>query len=87
MFMCFGPNSVTVWSSQQDNWEQQAIFNMKMIHEAIRREKKGRKLVVHPTLYAESMYNIQLQNRQIGRFAWARPDCVTYYKNDAGWLT
>jgi len=87
MFFCFGPNSATVWSSQQDNWELQARFAAKMVRELIRREKEGKKFAVYPERGVEREYNDELQRRQMGTFVWARPDCVTYYKNDAGWNT
>lgn len=87
MFMCFGPNSATLWSSQQDNWEQQARFNSKVIKELTRRERNGRKLAIHPAPDVERAYNLELQKRQDGVFVWSRRDCLTYYKNDAGWIT
>jgi cation diffusion facilitator CzcD-associated flavoprotein CzcO len=87
MFMCFGPNSATVWSSQQDIWEQQARFNAKFVREIVKNQKRGQKLAVHPQRDVERQYNQEVQKGQAGRFVWARPDCVTYYKNDAGWNT
>ncbi|KAJ4152117.1 hypothetical protein NW765_017626 [Fusarium oxysporum] len=87
MFMCFGPNSAHVWSSQQDIWEEQARFNAKMIREVVRRERQGTSLAVHPTSDAEAKYNQEVQVRQNGRFVWTRADCLTYYKNDQGWVT
>ena len=87
MFYCFGPNSAHVWSSQQDNWEQQARFAAKVVKEAVIRARKGTKLAIHPNLAVERKYNDEVQAGQSGTFVWARPDCVTYYKNDAGWNT
>ncbi|KAJ9633606.1 hypothetical protein H2204_006812 [Knufia peltigerae] len=87
MFYCFGPNSAHVWSSQQDNWEQQGRLAAKFIKEAVLQARKGIKLAVHPKLEIERQYNDEVQRGQSGTFVWARPDCVTYYKNDAGWNT
>ncbi|RKL12718.1 hypothetical protein BFJ70_g16122 [Fusarium oxysporum] len=87
MFMCFGPNSAHVWSSQQDTWERQARFNCKMIREIHQSERKGLKLAVHPNRQVERDYNLTLQQEQIGKFVWMNPTCITYYKNDAGWNT
>lgn len=87
LFMCFGPNSAHVWSSQQDVWEHQAKLNAKMIREIVTQERRGRKLAVHPTRDAEVRYNNEVQTRQAGKFVWSRTDCITYYKNDAGWIT
>lgn len=87
MFMCFGPNSAQVWSSQQDTWERQARFNSMMIREIRKSEEKGVKLAVHPDREAEREYNVAVQREQAGKFVWMNPSCVTYYKNDAGWNT
>ncbi|OQV01812.1 hypothetical protein CLAIMM_07103 [Cladophialophora immunda] len=87
MFYCFGPNSAHVWSSQQDNWERQARFTAKVVKEAVLRARKGVKLAIHPRRDFEREYNVEVQRRQTGTFVWARPDCVTYYKNDDGWNT
>ena len=86
MFMCFGPNSATVWSSQQDNWEQQARFAVKAIREVVLRQRKGKKFAMYPDGEAEHSYNLEVQRQQAGKMVWARPDCVTYVKNDAGWI-
>ncbi|KEF51206.1 uncharacterized protein A1O9_12709 [Exophiala aquamarina CBS 119918] len=86
MFMCFGPNSATVWSSQQDNWELQARFAANAIREIIQREKRGMKLAMYPDRDRERAYNDEVQRQQAG-IVWAQSDCVTYYKNDAGWIT
>lgn len=87
MFYCFGPNSAHVWSSQQDSWERQARFNAKAVEQVVRREGKGVKFAMHPNRDVERKYNEDVQSGQAGQFVWARPDCVTYYKNDAGWNT
>ena len=87
MFFCFGPNSAHVFSIQQDNWERQARFNTMMVHEILKSERNGRKLAVHPARDVEHQYNNEVQIRQSGKFVWTRADCVTYYKNDAGWNT
>ena len=87
MFYCFGPNSAHVWSSQQDNWERQARFAGKAVRESVVRARKGVKFAMHPKREVERRYNDEVQTRQAGTFVWTRPDCVTYYKNDAGWNT
>ncbi|EXJ68486.1 uncharacterized protein A1O5_08279 [Cladophialophora psammophila CBS 110553] len=87
MFYCFGPNSAHVWSSQQDNWERQARFAAKAVKESVLRARKGVKFAMHPKRAVERRYNDEVQRQQAGKFVWARPDCVTYYKNDAGWNT
>jgi cation diffusion facilitator CzcD-associated flavoprotein CzcO len=88
MFMCFGPNTATLWSSQQDNWTVQAEFAAKVIRTLDRRAGKepGRKFAMYPTKKAEREYNDQLQVQQ-RKFVWAAPECTSYYKNDAGWIT
>lgn len=87
MFMCFGPNTATVWSSQQDNWEQQARFAAKAIREVVLLSRKGIRFSMAPNHEVERKYNEEVQRRQLDTMVWARPDCVTYYKNDAGWNT
>lgn len=87
MFLCFGPNSATVWSSQQDNWERQARFTAKAVREVVLRERKGVKFAMHPKREVEKHYNEEVQRQQTGTLVWQRADCVTYYKNDAGWNT
>jgi len=87
MFMCFGPNSAQVWSSQQDTWERQATFNSKMVKEINAARRGGFKLAVHPKREVERKYNDTVQREQVGKFVWMDPGCVTYYKNDAGWNT
>jgi cation diffusion facilitator CzcD-associated flavoprotein CzcO len=87
MFCCFGPNSAHVWSSQQDNWEQQARFAAQAVKESVLRARKGVKFAMHPNRAVERKYNDEVQRQQAGKFVWARPDCVTYYKNDDGWNT
>jgi cation diffusion facilitator CzcD-associated flavoprotein CzcO len=85
MFYCFGPNSAQVWSAQQDTWERQARFAAKAVKEVVLRERKGTKFAMHPRRGREIEYNRDVQSKQVGAFVWARPDCVTYYKNDDGW--
>ncbi len=88
MFMCFGPNTATLWSSQQDNWTLQAEFAAKAVKEMDKRSRKnpGRKFAMFPTRQAERAYNDELQVKQKD-FVWADPGCTSYYKNDAGWIT
>ena len=87
MFYCFGPNSAHVWSSQQDNWEQQARLATKFVREIVERARVGKKLAVHPNRDAERNYNTAVQHGQSGVFVWSDASCVTYYKNDDGWNT
>jgi cation diffusion facilitator CzcD-associated flavoprotein CzcO len=87
LFMNFGPNSAHVWSSQQDTWERQARLVSKAVREIVVRERRGKKFAMHPNLAREREYNCDVQNGQTGTLVWARPDCVTYYKNDDGWNT
>lgn len=87
MFYCFGPNSAHVWSAQQDSWERQARLAAEAVKTMVQREKKGMKFAMHPRKDVELTYNAEVQRRQAGQFVWARDDCVTYYKNDAGWNT
>lgn len=87
MFYCFGPNSAHVWSSQQDNWEQQARLTAKAVREMVLRERRGVKFAMHPNRAVERKYNDDVQRGQAGRFVWARSDCISYYKNDDGWNT
>jgi cation diffusion facilitator CzcD-associated flavoprotein CzcO len=74
MFFCFGPNSATVWSSQQNLWEQQARFAAKAIREIIRREARGVKLAMYPERSREQAYNNDVQRLQSERLVWARSD-------------
>ncbi|KAH7011037.1 hypothetical protein EDB80DRAFT_836645 [Ilyonectria destructans] len=86
MFMCFGPNSASLWNSQQDNWELQARFAAKAVKEIIKRGDRGEKLAIHPALAREREYNDEVQVKQ-SQFVWSEQSCVTYYKNDDGWNT
>jgi cation diffusion facilitator CzcD-associated flavoprotein CzcO len=74
MFFCFGPNSATVWSSQQNLWEQQARFAANAIREIIRREARGVKLAMYPERSREQAYNNDVQRLQSERLVWARSD-------------
>lgn len=74
MFFCFGPNSATVWSSQQDLWETQARFASKAIREIVRQEKRGTKLAMYPERRREQEYNDEVQKQQTASLVWARPD-------------
>ena len=74
MFFCFGPNSATVWSSQQDLWETQARFASKAIREIIRQEKRGIKLAMYPERRCEQRYNNEVQRQQTQSLVWARSD-------------
>jgi cation diffusion facilitator CzcD-associated flavoprotein CzcO len=87
MFYCFGPNSAHVWSSQQDNWEQQARLATKFVSKIVQRQRAGFKLAVHPNRKFEQEYNLAVQRGQSGVFVWAEANCVSYYKNDDGWNT
>ncbi|KAF2846859.1 FAD/NAD(P)-binding domain-containing protein [Plenodomus tracheiphilus IPT5] len=87
MFYCFGPNSAHVWSSQQDTWERQAQFATKAVKAILHKERKGIKLAMHPKRSVEREYNAEVQSRQANVYVWAKPNCVTYYKNDEGWNT
>jgi len=88
MFLCSGPNTASVWSSQQDNWILQAKLAAKAIRAMDRRARKepGFKLAMYPKKEAERDYNELLQSEQ-RRFVWADAVCTSYYKNDAGWIT
>ena len=86
MFYCFGPNSAHVWSSQQDNWERQARFAVRVVRETVLRGRRGVKLAIHPRKEVERAYSDEVQQKQ-GQLVWTRSDCVTYYKNDDGWNT
>jgi cation diffusion facilitator CzcD-associated flavoprotein CzcO len=74
MFFCFGPNSATVWSSQQDIWEQQARFAAKAIREIVKREGYGVKLAMYPSPRCEEEYNNEVQRQQSASLVWARSD-------------
>ncbi|KAH8816705.1 hypothetical protein F5884DRAFT_873456 [Xylogone sp. PMI_703] len=88
MFMCFGPNTATVWSSQQDNWKLQAHFAAKAVRAIDKqaRSHPGIRYAMYPNREAERIYNEELQVKQ-QKFVWADPSCTSYYKNDAGWIT
>ncbi|KAF4439161.1 FAD NAD(P)-binding domain-containing [Fusarium acutatum] len=86
MFMCFGPNSATLWNPQQDNWELQARFAAKAVRKIMEVSRQGRSVAIHPKEEAERLYNRQVQRLQ-EVYVWSKPECVTYYKNDAGWNT
>lgn len=88
MFMCFGPNTATLWSSQQDNWKLQARFAAQAVRAIDRRSRSHieKKFAMYPKREVERTYNDQLQLQQ-KKFVWADPGCVSYYKNDAGWIT
>lgn len=74
MFFCFGPNSATVWSSQQDIWEQQARFAAKAIREIVRQGNRGFKLALYPERQREREYNNEVQRLQSASLVWARSD-------------
>jgi hypothetical protein len=88
MFMCFGPNTATLWSSQQDNWTLQAEFAAKSIQAMTRmtNRESNKQFAMYPTDEAERDYNDRLQVEQ-KHFVWADAGCTSYYKNDAGWIT
>jgi cation diffusion facilitator CzcD-associated flavoprotein CzcO len=86
MFMCFGPNSASLWNSQQDNWELQARFAAKAVREIVQRGAKGERVAIHPAPERETEYNHEVQVKQ-SKFVWSEQSCVTYYKNDEGWNT
>ncbi|KAI8933950.1 hypothetical protein NX059_008724 [Plenodomus lindquistii] len=87
MFYCFGPNSGQVWSSQQDTWERQARFVAKAVRVILSKEQQGIKFAMHPKRSVEITYNKEVQRRQANVFVWAKSSCVSYYKNDEGWIT
>lgn len=87
MFMCFGPNTATLWSSQQDNWKVQAKFAAMAIRAMDRKSSNwGRRFAMHPNAAVERKYNDDIQTRQ-EEFVWAEKSRTSYYKNDAGWIT
>jgi hypothetical protein len=65
----------------------QAKLVAKLIREITSRSRSKVKVAFSPKREVEQAYNQNIQQLQAGEFAWARSDCTTYYKNDAGWLT
>ena len=74
MFFCFGPNSATVWSSQQDLWERQARFAAKAIRQIIRLEGRGIKMAMYPERRREKDYNDEVQRQQLQSLVWGQSD-------------
>ena len=85
-FFVQGPNTATVWSSQQSMWEIAAHYNSMAIKKVLNKRKQGTMFAMMPDRKFEKAYNQDLQVRQ-AHFVWATPSCTSYYKNAAGWIT